>query len=831
MRIAMDWIAFAGRLLFDSSVRIVAVGAVVGLLLAVLRVRSGSARHLAWVAVLVAMMSMPVLRFAFATADVHVDVPEIVPGASRAWLPEIVQEPALPAALAAPAPVPSIEVTSTVAAAAIPTPARRIPSIVMWQSLAVGIYLTGLLAFAMRVIGGIRGIRKLDRSSRRLEFAHAPVFESHLVKAPVTIGISSPKILLPSSWIHWSDATLRAVLAHEGAHIRRRDSLVLFAAHVNRCVFWFHPFAWWLERQLRTTAEEACDDEAVNATGQPRVYAETLVRIAEAMRLAGGRVSWHALGAGGSGALGRRIDRLLRGDARRSASRSRIAALIVGCAMVIGIAAACRQQVAPVPALAPDPQLTAERAKRTQEQRARTIEWESAQSMSVAEAEALEAAVNANPSDVAGLDTLLLFYTSRKNHPLAWNELVSRRRPIAIGAITRFPDQEVAGRASGLLHPDRDPIGFAEGSKVWASNIERNDASAAVFRNAAMFFAMHNIPRAISILERASGKEPGSKPGSNPMTSAQMQLGFLYAAAISGRLFPSNRQVAVPTDPAFVKTVRDRLTTSTDARVVQSAGFALFGQGRIGTDDEVRAFGVACLERAFQLDPSLVSVKAQAVTARRAARELALRQRLIAAQTSLVGEEKLKSLPRNDAERDKLLRSVEAQALASLPEADRFVLLASLADLAFMGAEYAEFAKLPSVDPSERRTAARTYAEQALALAPKFKDDPAYAISIYTANMTLSRVALASDDRSKAVTYLLDASKAPPSDDLAYNPTVTIHRALKSLIDSGERASLIEYFERMAQTSVSDKDRLQKSAEAIRAGKMPDWYQYQSGAE
>jgi hypothetical protein len=251
----------------------------------------------------------------------------------------------------------------------------------------------------------------------------------------------------------------------------------------------------------------------------------------------------------------------------------------------------------------------------------------------------------------------------------------------------------------------------------------------------------------------------------------------------------------------------------------------------MGTDDEVRAFGVACLERAFELDPSLVGAKAQAVTARRAARELAIRQRLIAAQTALVGDEKLKALPRNDPAREKLLRAVEAQALKSLPESDRFVLLPSLADGAYMRADYAEFAKLPSVDPGERRSTARAYAEEALALAPKFKDDPAYAISIFTANMTLSRVALANGDRTKAVAYLLDASKAPASDDLAYNPVVTIHRALKSLIDAGERASVIEYFERMAQVSVSDKERLQKSADAIKAGRMPDWYQYQSGAE
>jgi len=822
----MEWIAFAGRLLFDSSVRIVAVGAVVALLLAVLRVRTGATRHLAWMAVLAAMMSMPILRFAFSTADVHVGVPEIIPGAS-AWLTEIAQEPALPAAFAAPAPASIIDVTSPMPPLAAPVSVNRIPPIPMWQSIALGIYLTGLLAFAMRLVVGLRGIRQLDRSSRRIEFAHAPVFESDMVKVPVTIGIFSPKILLPSSWLHWPDATLRAVLAHESAHIRRRDPMVLGVAHLNRCVFWFHPFAWWLERQLRTTAEEACDDEAVNATGQPKVYAETLLRIADAMRLAGGRVSWHALGAGGSGALGRRIDRLMRGDARRTASRARIAALIAGCAIVIATAAACRQQAAPIPALAPDPQVTAQRTKQTQEQRARTIEWESAQSMSVAEADALEAALKANPSDVARLDKLLLFYTSRKNHPLPWNELISRRRPIAVGVITRFPDQPVAARASALLHPDRDPLGFAEASAIWAKAVQRNDATAAVLGNAAGFFAMADVPHAISILERAAGKDAGS--AATP--PRQTQLGYLYAAAISGRLFPSYRQVAGSVDPAFAKTVRDRLATSTEARVVQSAGAALFSMARMGTDDETRALGVTYLERAFQLDPSLVGAKAQAVSARRAARELAIRQRLLAAQTALVGEEKLKALPRNDPEREKLLRGVEAQALKSLPENDRFVLLPSLAEHAFMSADYAEFAKLSATDPAERRATARAYAEEALALAPTFENDPAYAISIYTANMTMSRVALANGDRSKAVTYLLDASKAPASDDLAYNPLVTIHRALKSLIDSGERASVIEYFERMAQVSVSDKDRLQKSADAIKAGRMPDWYQYQSKAD
>ena len=45
----------------DVSLRIVAAAAAVGLVLVVLRVRSGAARHAAWSAVLVAMLLMPVL--------------------------------------------------------------------------------------------------------------------------------------------------------------------------------------------------------------------------------------------------------------------------------------------------------------------------------------------------------------------------------------------------------------------------------------------------------------------------------------------------------------------------------------------------------------------------------------------------------------------------------------------------------------------------------------------------------------------------------------------------------------------------------------------------
>src|SRR5688500_8906240 len=56
----------------DISLRILAAAAAVGLVLVVLRVRSGAARHAAWSAVLLAMLTMPLLTTIVPTVEVAV---------------------------------------------------------------------------------------------------------------------------------------------------------------------------------------------------------------------------------------------------------------------------------------------------------------------------------------------------------------------------------------------------------------------------------------------------------------------------------------------------------------------------------------------------------------------------------------------------------------------------------------------------------------------------------------------------------------------------------------------------------------------------------------
>ncbi len=135
-----------------------------------------------------------------------------------------------------------------------------------------------------RLLFALRFAQRLVRDS---EPAGPGIFQSSRISAPLTIG---NRILLPVSWSGWDSAKLRAVLAHEEAHVRRRDWAIALMARLNRCVFWFHPLAWWLERQLARLAEQACDDAALAIVQDREQYARTLIEIARAIQFSRGRV-------------------------------------------------------------------------------------------------------------------------------------------------------------------------------------------------------------------------------------------------------------------------------------------------------------------------------------------------------------------------------------------------------------------------------------------------------------------------------------------------------------------------------------------------------------
>jgi len=122
--------------------------------------------------------------------------------------------------------------------------------------------------------------------------------------------------------------------------LARRDPGIALVARINRCVFWFHPLAWWLESTLASVAEFACDETASRACRAPAEYALVLVDIADEVRRNGGRVAWQGIAISGNGRLKDRIERLLAGTPWPATSRGQKALVASACVLAVAIAAA-----------------------------------------------------------------------------------------------------------------------------------------------------------------------------------------------------------------------------------------------------------------------------------------------------------------------------------------------------------------------------------------------------------------------------------------------------------------------------------------------------------
>jgi len=99
---------------------------------------------------------------------------------------------------------------------------------------------------------------------------------------PGVFGIQNPVLLWPTTISdRLTDAQIDAILAHELAHLRRRDNLAAAVHMTVQSVFWFHPLTWWIGARLVEERERACDEEVLRLGSEPQAYAESLLKTCE----------------------------------------------------------------------------------------------------------------------------------------------------------------------------------------------------------------------------------------------------------------------------------------------------------------------------------------------------------------------------------------------------------------------------------------------------------------------------------------------------------------------------------------------------------------------
>ena len=97
----------------------------------------------------------------------------------------------------------------------------------------------------------------------------------------LTIGLR-PTVLLPSTLAGADrDQARRFALLHELTHLKRGDDLILLWYGVLRCLWWFHPVVYLMEKPFRMDMETACDARAVRGMGRQEklAYAALLLEL------------------------------------------------------------------------------------------------------------------------------------------------------------------------------------------------------------------------------------------------------------------------------------------------------------------------------------------------------------------------------------------------------------------------------------------------------------------------------------------------------------------------------------------------------------------------
>lgn len=177
----------------------------------------------------------------------------------------------------------------------------------------------------------------VERCRQAFGLKRVDILTSSIVGGPVTLGALRPAIVLPPGFLDSQEDQVIAALAHEMAHIRRRDFLVNLFCEVLLLAIAFHPATRWLRRRLAETREMACDEAAVERLIGARPYARSLLALAST--LAGRSRPAYVLGALDADILEVRMRRLVdptpRPGARKARASLAAAALILGAAALL----------------------------------------------------------------------------------------------------------------------------------------------------------------------------------------------------------------------------------------------------------------------------------------------------------------------------------------------------------------------------------------------------------------------------------------------------------------------------------------------------------------
>lgn len=117
-----------------------------------------------------------------------------------------------------------------------------------------------LAGMAALLIHALVSAGKLKRKLATAILLRDNIYESEFVDSPFVFGVVKPNIYLP---MHMDEGTAAYVIAHEHAHLARRDHWWKVLGYLVLALHWFNPLVWVAYILFCRDIELACDEKVV----------------------------------------------------------------------------------------------------------------------------------------------------------------------------------------------------------------------------------------------------------------------------------------------------------------------------------------------------------------------------------------------------------------------------------------------------------------------------------------------------------------------------------------------------------------------------------------
>ena len=165
-------------------------------------------------------------------------------------------------------------------------PAAEVPVGVSRQQAQVDFNIYSVLwlaGMAALLVHALVSAGKLKRKLATAILLRDNIYESEFVDSPFVFGVVKPNIYLP---MHMDEGTAAYVIAHEHAHLARRDHWWKVLGYLVLALHWFNPLVWVAYILFCRDIELACDEKVVKGLdGAARAdYSQALLSCAAPKR-------------------------------------------------------------------------------------------------------------------------------------------------------------------------------------------------------------------------------------------------------------------------------------------------------------------------------------------------------------------------------------------------------------------------------------------------------------------------------------------------------------------------------------------------------------------